>query len=1091
MKKKLFLLIVLLSLFGATSFAHDLAVKNSDDVIIYYVWTKNNTELAVSFRGSKVSEYSNEYSGHIVIPSSVEYNGKKYSVTSIGYSAFQECSDLISVTIPNSVTSIESSAFQECSALTSVTIPENVADIGQRAFYMCSSVASIVVADGNTVYDSREGCNAIIRKSDNELMSGCKNTTIPNSVKNIGKDAFTDCIGLTQITIPDGITSIGDWTFNGSGLESITFPSSVETIGEFAFHYCTNLKSITFPSSVKSIGKEAFTGCPLNTVTVNWQEPLSVNEKIFNSNYTNETRYDAFLYVPKGCRTAYQNSDFWNKFSRIVEMDVNAILFEDLDVEAICLENWDTDGNGVLSKDEAAAVTSLGNDFNRKYELSSFNELQYFTGLTTIDDGTFEYCGELSSVIIPPNVKTIGKSAFASCGLTSVTISNGVETIGIGAFSGCSHLSSISIPSSVTSIGIGAFSNCGLTSIEIPKNVTTIESSTFHECLSLTSVKIPEGVTKMESNAFSKCSSLKTITIPSSLIEIDNSAITECGSLESIIVADGNAVYDSHGNCNAIIRKSDHVLMLGCKNTIIPNDVLKIEYNAFESSNIESITIPNSVKSIGGFAFQRCTNLSSVTIGSSVEVIGERAFQGCSSLTSITIPRSVNSVIMGAFSGCSSLASIVVEDGNTFYDSREGCNAIIQKSNNTLVEGCMNTIIPNDVSTIGTIAFSGRSGLKSITIPNSVSVIETGAFYECTNLATVTLGNRVKSIFNYAFFGCNNLKSINLPEGLETIGELAFDDCFSLTSITIPSSVKAIESACFAHCNSLTSINIPSSISSIDSHAFAECIALNSVIVNRQSPVTIDNSVFFKCPNPTLYVPVGCKEGYGNAIVWKDFKEIKEFVRKESTTYSVEEDKSLNVCVVEPTEKKVEIPESVTVDSKTYPVTAIAANAFENNTVIKEVSMPQTIEEIGDEAFAGCTSLSTIYCHADEPIALPTSGANARTRAGNQELTTNVFTGVDKVTCLLYVPAGSVNKYKAADGWKDFKYIVGIGTTFIIGNVNGDNVLDENDLNAIVNHIMGNPHEGSFDVNMADVNKDGDVNAADVVFLAKMLGQKE
>lgn len=1063
MKIKLFLLIVLLSLFGTTSFAHDLAVKNSDGVIIYYVWTNNNTELAVCFEGSYDSEYSNEYSGHIVIPSSVEYNGKKYSVTSIQYYAFSGCTDLISVTMPNSVTSIGSCAFQGCSALTSITIPESVVDIGQRAFYMCSSVASIVVADGNTVFDSREGCNAIIQKSDDELILGCKNTTIPNSIKNIGKEAFAYCRGLTHITIPDGITSIRDWTFCYCGLESIEFPSNVETIGEYAFHYCTSLKSITFPSSVKTIGKEAFTGCPLKTVTVNWQEPLSINERIFDSDYTNY----ALLYVPKGCRDAYKNSDFWNKFSRIVEMDDNAIFFEDLDVEAICLENWDTDGDGVLSKDEAAAVTSLGTVFNRKDNISSFNELQYFTGLTAIDDEAFEYCGGLSSVIIPPNVNRIGERAFASCHLTSVTISNGVKTIGREAFVGCTNMTSITIPSSVTSIEQSAFYASGLTSIEIPSSLTSIEDYTFRECFSLTSVKIPNTVTRIGMWAFQSCNSLASIQIPSSVTDIDKGAFERCTGLTSVTIPDGvktigyeafygcdnlisvtipksvtsigssafskyalssividsgNTVYDSREGCNAIIKTSENELVLGCKNTIIPNGVASI---------------------------------------------GDLAFSGCEGLTAVTIPSSVSNIGYLVFSGCPHLGSIVVADGNKVYDSRESCNAIIKTSDNFLVVGCTNTKIPNGVTTIGQGAFRG-SGIQTLMIPNSV-----------------------KDIVSDAFFGCKNLKSVNLAEGLETIGEMAFDDCFSLTSINIPSSMKAITYACFAHCNSLTSINIPSSISSIDSYAFAECVALNSVIVNKQSPISINGSVFYKCPSPTLYVPVGCKEVYGNAAVWKDFKEIKEFVRKESTTYSVEEDKSLNVSVVEPTEKKVEIPESVTVDSKTYPVTGIAANAFENNTVIKEVSVPQTIEEIGDEAFAGCTSLSTIYCFADEPIALATTGANARTRAGNQESITNVFAGVDKVTCLLYVPAGSVSKYKAADGWKDFKYIVGIGTTFIIGNVNGDNVLDGNDLNAIVNHIMGNPQEGSFDVNMADVNKDGDVNAADVVFLAKMLSQKE
>ena len=745
----------------------------------------------------------------------------------------------------------------------------------------------------------------------------------------------------------------------------------------------------------------------------------------------------------------------------------NAIIFEDEIVEAICLENWDTDGNGVLSKDEAAAVNSLGTVFNRNENISSFNELQYFTGLTAIDDEAFVYCGGLSSVIIPPNVNRIGERAFASTHLTSVTISNGLKTIGRGAFSACGNLTSITIPSSVTSIEQSAFYASGLTSIEIPSSVTSIENYTFNECFSLTSVKIPNTVTRIGLWAFKDCYNLTSIEIPSSVTDLGEGAFEKCKGLTSVTIPDGvetigyqafygcdnltsvtipksvtsigssafrgyalssiiidkgNTVYDSREGCNAIIKTSENKLELGCKNTNIPNGVTSI---------------------------------------------GDIAFSGCEGLTAVTIPSSVTSIGYLVFSGCPHLESIVVADGNTVYDSREGCNAIIKTSDKLLVVGCTNTTIPDGVKTIGQGAFRG-SGIQTLIIPNSVKVI-------------------IKD----AFFGCNNLKSVSLPEGLETIEEAAFDDCFSLTSINIPSSVKAITYACFAHCNSLTSIIIPNSISSIDSYAFTDCIALNSVIVNRQSPVSINGSVFSNCPNLTLYVPIGCKDAYGSAAVWKDFKEIKEFVRKESTTYSVEEDKSLNVCVVEPTEKKVEIPESVTVDSKTYPVTGIAASAFENNTVIKEVSVPQTIEEIGDEAFAGCTSLSTIYCFADEPIALATTGANARTRAGSQESTTNVFAGVDKVTCLLYVPAGSVSMYKVADGWKDFKYIVGIGTTFVIGNVNGDNVLDENDLNAIINHIMGMPQEGSFDVNMADVNKDDDVNAADVVFLAKMLSKRE
>ena len=628
----------------------------------------------------------------------------------------------------------------------------------------------------------------------------------------------------------------------------------------------------------------------------------------------------------------------------------------------------------------------------------------------------------MTTITIPSSVTSIEQSAFYASGLTSVDIPGSVTSIENATFRECFSLTSVKIPNTVTSIGLWAFNDCyNLTSIEIPSSVTDIGDGAFEKCKGLTSVTIPDGVETIGYQAFYGCDNLTSVTIPKSVTSIGSSAFSKY-ALSSIVIDSGNTVYDSREGCNAIIKTSENELILGCKNTVIPNGVTSI---------------------------------------------GDLAFSGCEGLTAVTIPSSVTTIGYLVFSGCPHLESIVVADGNTVYDSREGCNAIIKTSDNLLVVGCTNTTIPDGVTTIGQGAFRG-SGIQTLMIPNSV-----------------------KDIVSDAFFGCKNLKSVTLPEGLETIGEAAFDDCFSLTSINIPSSMKAIAYACFAHCKSLMSINIPSSISSIDSYAFAECIALNSVIVNRQSPISINGSVFSNCPGLTLYVPVGCKEAYGNAAVWKDFKEIKESVRKESTTYSVEEDKSLNVCVVEPTEKKVEIPESVTVNSKTYSVTGIAASAFENNTVIKEVSVPQTIEEIGDDAFAGCTSLNTIYCHAEEPVVLGSTVASARARGAVEETTINVFNGVDKVTCLLYVPAGSVSKYKAADGWKDFKYIVGIGTTFIIGNVNSDNVLDENDLNAIVNHIMGNPQEGSFDVNMADVNKDGDVNAADVVFLAKMLSQKE
>ena len=217
------------------------------------------------------------------------------SVTSIGSFAFYNCTSLTDITIPNSVTSIGDGAFLGCSSLTDITIPNSVTSFGVSAFEGCSSLTSIVVTDGNTVYDSRNNCNAIIQTQDNTLIAGCKNTIIPNSVTSIGSYAFFSCSGLTNITIPNSVTSIGSSAFSScSGLTSINIPNSVTSIGNNAFNYCSGLTS----------------------VTVEMTTPIAISSSTF-SNLKNAT-----LYVPYGCKAAYQAADYWKEFKEIVEMDV-------------------------------------------------------------------------------------------------------------------------------------------------------------------------------------------------------------------------------------------------------------------------------------------------------------------------------------------------------------------------------------------------------------------------------------------------------------------------------------------------------------------------------------------------------------------------------------------------------------------------------------------------------------------------------------------------------------------------------------------------------------------------------------------------
>ena len=426
--------------------------------------------------------------------------------------------------------------------------------------------------------------NGVLVKYEGGL--GVPEVVIPEGVTSIGKSAFSWSLTPTRIVIPEGVTSIGEEAFELClNLTSIVIPEGVTSIGKKSFGSCESLTNLVIPESVTSIGEEAFSGC---------------------SNLTS-------IVIPEG-------------------------------------------------------VTSIGKRAFSK--CSALTRIVIPKSVTSIGEAAFIGCSNLASIVIPEGVTSIGDGAFIDCSnLTRIVIPEGVTSIGKSAFSRCSRLTSIVIPESVTSIGDGAFNDCSnLTSIIIPEGVnlfslvipdgsTKIGDKAFSGWKNLTRLVIPDGVTSIGDGAFNDCSNLTSIIIPEGVTSIGWAAFLGCSGLTSLIIPEG-------------VTSIRGYAFKGCSNLtsiVIPESVTSIGIWAFsDCSALTRIVIPESVTSIGEGAFigsewgtfSGCSNLTSIVIPESVTSIGDQAFKGCSSLTNLVIPDGVTSIGQMVFEGCTELKEI-------------------------------------------------------------------------------------------------------------------------------------------------------------------------------------------------------------------------------------------------------------------------------------------------------------------------------------------------------------------------------------------------------------------------------------------------
>ena len=400
-----------------------------------------------------------------------------------------------------------------------------------------------------------------------------------------------------------------------------------------------------------------------------------------------------------------------------------------------------------------------------------------------------------------------------------------VNEIGDHAFLNCVDMTSVEIPECVTEIGEYAFRLCSsLTSVNIPENVQALNKWCFAECTSLESIVIPEGVTEIGACVFYQCSNLTSINIPSSVVKVGASAFEETPWYEDMpdgLVYIGNVAYKYKGQ-----------IPYGTEITLEEGTVC-ISGECFwewQCTGLTSITIPNTVTSIGFGAFYNCGRLTSMIIPNSVTEIESSAFAKCDGLTSLTIPSSVTSLGERILDMCHNVGTIVVESGNTVYDSRDNCNAIIRTRDNVLIEGCKNTVIPEGIKSIGRRAFDG------------------------TYIASAPMPNSLKSIADYAFQSCSHLTSVVIPDSVTSIGAYAFRMCSNLTTVSLGSSVRMVGTEAFANCARMT-----------DMYCYATQVPYAATNTFKSSKVD---------ENAILHVPYQSLEAYRTTAPWSSFKEI-------------------------------------------------------------------------------------------------------------------------------------------------------------------------------------------------------------------------
>ena len=881
--------------------------------------------------------------------------------------------------------------------------------------------------------------------------SGITEIKIPSTVIKLKDYSLYQC-QLTSIDLPDNLQSIGNSVFNSNKIDTFIIPDNVVNIGGYNFYQNCYVKYIKIGEKFKGDRTSTFFIGNYSYSSIDHPVLVHVNYNTIGQEFSSYSYL--YMNVVMGSNVQTISSSAFSNTQFILSVTIGN------NVKSIGYQAFYYCEN-LQSVNIPSSVTSI-----EEYAFYYCRKLKQITigrGIKVIPRYCFYYCGYDTSqsleIIIPSSVIEIGEQAFCYGNINKLTLPNKDTKIGYEAFAN-TKITNLEIPDAITTIGVGSFRNSSITTLKLSKNLKTISIGAFNS-INIRELIIPEGVENLSDTCFAFCQNLESVQLPTSiryisitaflscpnltyhienglkyldtnhvcLTEINNNELTVLNieanttaiystlnfmvsdsNIEYINVDSNNPVYDSRNNCNAIIETATNELILGCGNTVIPEDIVKIRQFSFKNcKTVETIVIPTSVTFIGWAAFRNsslqsieissnvtdidnecfldCNNLVSVNIlSNSITYFKQAIFKNCSSLISINLPNSLTGIGPNVFEGCTSLTSIVIPEGvinireYAFYNCTNlasitipstviniGEDALMETAwlnnqsdgpvyiNNMLYyyAGTLpnNTTLTLDfnVTRICAKAFQNQSNLISVVIPEDFnSIIEQKVFYNCSNLTTVTINNTsyMSQSFNYT----TSLKNI-------------FGD--QVTKYIIGNNVTTIKQLTFYDSKNLETIELPETLTTIESDAFA-----NAEIVNLTIPSSVTSNI--------------------------------------TSILGVAKVTNLTInCNILQAKKQYYSPFKGTIVSKLIigeGVTSIGNNWFYNKT-FTTLELPSTITSLGSGTF-NCSNLTNITVKATTP-----PPANSAFKADSS--------WINAVT--IYVPAASVNAYKNANGWSIYR----------------------------------------------------------------------